>query len=171
MRWRLSHRFDRDALPLANRHYNRQTHDSPQFVPPGRCLVLLAPMALALWVTSWPQFSQHAWAGAWMNTLFRNEGAGLSSELIREAVAATRWRYGRPPPLGMVTFVDADKVRSKRDPGRCYLRAGFRRVGETQGGLLAFQMAPHEMPEPEMPMGAQMALALADRPATGDDNG
>ena len=71
----------------------------------------------------------------------------------------------------MVTFVDADKVRSKRDPGRCYLRAGFRRVGETQGGLLAFQMAPHEMPEPEMPMGAQMALALADRPATGDDNG
>ena len=26
----------------------------------------------------------------------------------------------------MITFVDADKVRRKRDPGRCYIKAGFR---------------------------------------------
>jgi len=47
-----------------------------------------------------------------------------------------------------VTFVNAGKVKHKRDPGRCYLRAGFKRVGETKGGLLAFQMLPAEMPEP-----------------------
>jgi hypothetical protein len=91
MRWRRSHRFDPRALPLADRHYNRQTIGSPQFVPPGRCFVLLTDAEDALWVTSWPYaaFTRHAWAGAWMNSMFRNESANLSSELIREAVAAT----------------------------------------------------------------------------------
>ena len=55
------------------------------------------------------------------------------------------------PDLGMVTFVDARKVRS-RNPGCCYRMAGFRRVGETKGGLLAFQMLPAEMPEPQAVM-------------------
>ena len=78
--------------------------------------------------------------------MFRNEGAGLSSSLIRSAVAITRARW-EAPPLGIVSFVDASKVRRKRDPGRCYIRAGFRLVGETKGGLLAFQMTPAEMPD------------------------
>jgi hypothetical protein len=77
--------------------------------------------------------------------------------MIREAIAVTRWKW-EPPELGMVTFVDARKVRHKRDVGRCYLRAGFRSVGETKGGLLAFQMLPHEMPEPQMPIGATANL-------------
>ena len=126
---------------------NRQTPGSAQFVPPGRCLVLLAGSpASALWVTSWPVYVQHRWAGAWVNTLFRNEGVALSSDLIRQAVAATLSRWPEPPALGMVTFVDAGKVRPKRDPGRCYLRAGFRPDGETAGGLLAFRLAPEDMP-------------------------
>ena len=29
-----------------------------------------------------------------------------SSELITDAVSATLWKYGDPPSLGMVTFVD-----------------------------------------------------------------
>jgi hypothetical protein len=37
----------------------------------------------------------------------------------------------------MVTFVDRDEVRSKRDPGRCFLRAGFEDAGDTRGGLRA----------------------------------
>lgn len=28
--------------------------------------------------------------------------------------------------MGIVTFVDAAKVRHKRDPGRCYRKAGFK---------------------------------------------
>jgi len=155
MHWSLSHRADPHALPLANAHYNRQSPDSPQFMPPGACLVLLAPKAV--WGTSWPmaEYVKHAWAGAWVNSLFRNEGEGLSSALILEAVAATRAVLGTPPLLGMVTFVDATKVRHKRDPGRCYLRAGFHRADPptTKGGLLAFQLLPHEMPAPEAPLG------------------
>ncbi len=149
-RWFASSRFDKRALPLADRHYNRQKVGSPQFVPPGRCVVLLAEQADALWVTSWPfaEYVRHAWAGAWVNSLFRNESPALSSELIRDAIACTRAAFGEPPSLGMVTFVDASKTRHKRDPGRCYRKAGFRCVGETKGGLLALQLLPAEMPEP-----------------------
>lgn len=132
MIWRLSWRADPAGAALADRHYNR--------------------------VTSWPyaQHVKHAWAGAWVNSLFRNEGAGLSSEIILSAVAATRaaarvlWypvNGSFEPDLGIVTFVDPTKVRST-NPGYCYLRAGFRRVGVTKGGLLAFQMLPAEMPPP-----------------------
>jgi hypothetical protein len=104
----------------------------------------------AFWITSWPyaEYVKHAWGGAWVCSAFRNEGAGLSSDLIRSAVAATRSFYGEPPSLGMVSFVNASKVRRKRDPGRCYLRAGFRRVGLTKGGLVVMQMLPEEMPRP-----------------------
>lgn len=99
MRWHLSHRCDPRALPLANRHYNRQTPDSPQFGPPGRSLALLTEDATALWLTSWREFVLHDWPGAWVNSLFRNEQPDkhLSSELIREAIAATRWHFGPPP--------------------------------------------------------------------------
>ena len=161
--WHLSYRADPVARALADRHYNRQSPGASQFVPPGRCLVLTAPQAL--WVTSWPlaQFVQHAWAGAWVNSLFRREGGDvLASEMIRQAVAATRWRWPEVPDLGMVTFVDASQVRHKRDPGRCYRHAGFRRVGHTKGGLVAWQMLPDEMPEPEPPLGSQSTLLLQE---------
>lgn len=50
MNWRLSHRFDPRALPIADSHYNRQKPGTPQFVPPGRCLVptLITVNAFAL---------------------------------------------------------------------------------------------------------------------------
>ena len=155
--WRLSDRFDPAALPLADAHYNRRKIGSPQFVPPGRCLVLLTGDRTALWVTSWPfpQFVRHAWPGAWVNSLFRKEGDGLASDMIRHAVAHTRDRWPVVPPLGMVTFVDAAKVRRKRDPGRCYRKAGFRHVGFTQGGLWAYQMLPADMPAAERVPGSQ----------------
>lgn len=148
MRWTRSHRADKRALPLADRHYNRQKPGSPQFVPPGRNIVLLTEKADALWVSSWPfaEYVRHAWAGAWVCTMFRNESAALSSELIREAVAVTRSIWGDPPPLGMVTFINSAKVRHKRDPGRCYLKAGFERCGMTKGGLHAVILRPERMP-------------------------
>ena len=158
--WTISHRADKRALPLADRHYNRQKIGSPQFVPPGRCVVLLSTCERALWVTSWPfvQYVKHAWAGAWVNSMFRNEGAGLSSELILEAIAVTRSIW-EPPELGIISFVDAGKVRHKRDPGRCYKRAGFLLVGKTKSaGLLAFQLRPEDMPTPIQPYTPEFAL-------------
>lgn len=148
--WILSHRADPRALPLADRHYNRQKIGSPQFVPPGSCKVFITREASAVWTTSWPiaEYVKHAWAGAWMNSLFRNEGQEQyrSSELITAAVAATR-AYWVPPPLGIVSFVDASKTRHKRDPGRCYRRAGWTHVGFTKRGLWVFQQLPNAMPE------------------------
>lgn len=99
MRWSLSWRADPVARDIADRHYNRQSVGSPQFVPPGRCLVLVAPGAL--WITSWPfaEYVKHAWAGAWVCSAFRNERPELarSSDLIRDALAATVARFGPPP--------------------------------------------------------------------------
>jgi len=151
--WRKSFRADPQALALADRHYNRQKIGTPQFVPPGLCFVLVSKCARAVWVTSWPlaQYVRHAWAGAWVNSIFRNEGAGLSSDLIRLAIAHTRDNWPDVPELGIVTFVDASKLRGKRDPGYCYLRAGFKNVGATKGGLVALQLLPADMPE-AMPM-------------------
>lgn len=153
--WRLSHRADAAALPLADRHYNRQKVGSPQFVPPGRCIVLLSECERALWVTSWPfaEFVKHAWAGAWVNSLFRSEKAGTASTLILEAVAATLSIW-EPPALGLITFVDPKHVppvmrRGKAIYGYCYLKAGFRHVGFTKSGLWAWQLLPHEMPQAE----------------------
>lgn len=149
--WVRSHRFDVRALPLADRHYNRRKVGSPQFVPPGRCYVMVTACRRAVWVTSWPfaQYVKHAWAGAWVNSIFRNEGAGRSSELIRKAIAHTRAVWPDVPELGIVSFVDAAKVKGKRDPGYCFLRAGFKNVGATKGGLVALQMLPADMPDPE----------------------
>jgi len=149
--WELSHRADPRAAALADRHYNRQHVGSPQFVPPGRCIVLWQPKAV--WVTSWPfaEYVKHEWAGAWVNSLFRNEGAGLSSKLIREAVGVTRGLWPDIPEQGLITFVDASQVKTKANPGYCYLRAGFSAVGRTKGGLLAFQLVPAQMPPPVPP--------------------
>lgn len=152
--WRKSDRFDRESLPLADRHYNRQKIGSPQFVPPGRCLVFRSMDDRALWVTSWPfgRYVRHAWPGAWINSLFRREGGVVASEMIRQAVSHTRHHWPQAPELGMVSFVDPKKVkptmvRGKPIYGYCYLKAGFKHVGFTKGGLWAWQMLPHEMPE------------------------
>lgn len=160
MKWHLSHRFDPRALYLADRHYNRQKVGAPQFVPPGRCVVLLTRDADALWVTSWPfaQYVKHAWPGAWICSCFRNESANLSSDLVREAVAATISLWPEPPELGMVTFVNPEKVRRKRDPGRCFLRAGFKVVGKTKGGLVTLQLGAMELPKPNPPLNAGDSL-------------
>lgn len=165
--WRLSWRADPVARAIADRHYNRQKPGAAQFVPPGRCLVLTTtdstPDAGCLWITSWPfaEYVKHAWAGAWVCSCFRNElrDDHLSSDLIRAAAAATLAVWD-PPPLGMVTFVDPGKTRRKRDPGRCFLRAGFVPDGFTQGGLVALVLRPDAMPDPQEALGTAQKLAV-----------
>lgn len=155
--WHISWRADPAVRPIADRHYNRQKVGAKQFAPPGRVLVLRRPHAF--WMTSWPiaKYVKHAWAGAWVNSAFRREpeDPALASDLILSAIAATRWYYGWAPEPGLVSFVDATKVARKRDPGRCFIRAGFKLVGHTEEeGLLAFLLRPEEMPTPERPWGA-----------------
>ena len=155
MIWRLSHRCDTRARLLADRHYNRQHVGAANFVPPGRCVVFYAKESTgeAFWVTSWPfaEYVRHAWGGAWMCSAFRNEGAGRASDLIRDAIACTRYLMGEPPEQGVVTFIDTSKVkpiyvRGVATWGRTYRLAGFDLCGETKGGLLAFRLAPADIP-------------------------
>src|SRR3546814_9775325 len=83
-----------EGVKIADRHYNRQKIGSPQFVPPGRCAVLINTKSPSLWVTSWPfaQYVKHAWAGAWVNSLFRHEGQELASDLILDGIGRASWR-------------------------------------------------------------------------------
>lgn len=161
MCWQLAHRADPRCVALADRHYSRQKPGSPQFVPPGRCLVLYARTETgeAVWVTSWPfaQYVKHAWAGAWVCSIFRNEGAALASDLIRDAVSATRTYFGEPPALGMITFVLPSAVRST-NPGACFKRAGFRRAGAAKDGKPCLQLLPPSMPPAKPPIGYQSRL-------------
>jgi hypothetical protein len=156
MQWQIVTRADPRAREIADRHYNRQKVGSPQFVPPGRCLVLYIETTTgkAFWVTSYPfaEYVRHAWAGAWICSAFRNEGAGLASNLIKEAVLLTVQKYGNPPPQGLVTFIDRQKVRPTMTHGLatwgyCYKQAGFVEVGETKGGLLALRLTPKKIKE------------------------
>lgn len=116
-------------------------------------------------MTSWPfaEYVKHAWPGAWVCSAFRNERQDLylSSELVEEGVAASRHRWPDVPDLGMVTFIDPGKVRRKRDPGRCFLRAGFKVVGTTKGGLVALQLLPGDMPPAVAALGTQITIGEA----------
>lgn len=164
MIWEISNRADPRAAALADRHYSRQSIGAKQFVPPGRCVVLYSPDP-AYWVTSWPfaEYVKHAWAGAWMCSAFRKEGPMLATDGIRDALAATRFIFGDAPPLGLVTFIDRAQVRPTRVRGVdvygwTWLKAGFRHVGETKKGLLAFQIDPGDMPEAAPPTCPQLVL-------------
>lgn len=146
--WKLSNRADPFAREIADRHYNRQKVGSPQFVPPGRCLVLksLTPWGRAFWITSFPfaEYVLHEWAGAWVCSAFRNEGATLSSTLIIEAVQLTRIKWP-VPQQGMITFVDRTKVKNKKNAGYCYLCAGFEHVGFSKSGLVCLQLSAEKI--------------------------
>lgn len=151
MIWSRSHRAGKEALVLADKHYNRQSPGSSQFVPPGRCLVFKAPGAV--WVTSWPyaQYTKHEWAGAFINSLFRKECKGDASTFIRDACAATRHEWPDIPELGMITFIDPNevkprKVRHRLCIGISYFEAGFVHVGYTKGGLWTMQLTPDKFP-------------------------
>lgn len=156
--WCLSWRADPVVSAFADRHYSRKTPGATQFAPPGRIVVLRT--LTAAWVSLWPkaEYVDHGWPGAWLCTLFRNEGPSLSSDLIRWAVAATRAEWPEAPAEGMVTFIDPKKTRHKRDPGRCFRKAGFREVGRTKGGLVALQLLPSAMPDAAPCLGSQTTL-------------
>lgn len=151
-RWCETWKADPVARALAERHYNRHSPGASLFMPPGRSLVLRTLEGDAVWGVVLQKHSRHAWPGAWMNCIFRNESPHLSSSLIEEAVAMTRGFFGEPPAHGLITFVDSKKTHRKRDPGRCYVKAGFKRVGVTKdAGLIVLQMLPEDMPRPMEP--------------------
>lgn len=120
-----------------DRHYSRRRYRdgrSPaKFVGPGYSIVLLTPCARAIFV--WRKFRDDSGQEGINCAVFRNEGAGLSSSLIRaaDAIADGRW-----PGERHYTYVDPRKVRSS-NPGWCFICAGWRRCGMTKGGLIVLE--------------------------------
>ncbi len=123
--WQVRSHRDPAALALADRHYSRRRPGSGQMGPPGRKLVLVTPCEQAVWLSHWP-YPHLALDGldAWRCSIFRNEGAGLSSELIEAAMALTAKRWAGRPADGWLTWIDRTKVRSS-NPGYCFKQAGW----------------------------------------------
>ena len=133
---------DDDARTLFDRHYSRARYADGRtpklFVGPGQKLVLSTPCRRALFV--WRKFKSDNGQDGINCAVFRNEGAGLSSNLIREAdmIADRKW-----PGERHYTYVNASKVGSQ-NPGYCFMRAGWRKCGITKvNRLLILERMTH----------------------------
>jgi hypothetical protein len=124
--WTVVSTYDARARALADRHYPRQSVGALQFMPPGERLVLLTHDGRAVWGVV---LNRYAGVWRWRVSIFRNEGDELSSSLVHHATAHTFawWRshYGALPSVALTTEIDPARVRRKRDPGRCFRRAGW----------------------------------------------
>lgn len=135
--WIVTHKGDVSGRLLADRHYSRQTVGHPQFTRPGRNLVLRTADGMAVWVT-WQGIRDDG-LQAWECTIFRNETNLRSSDMVRAAVVASKVEWGEMPRDGIITYVDSNKVKSA-NPGCCFKKAGFKRIGESKRRkLLLFQ--------------------------------
>jgi len=152
MTWLLSSSSDPRALAVVDGtgpfagfgpHYSRRTPGSRTFTGVGQEIVLVTDCGRAVWAVVRQRTPSARGSGGsrgrrgepdkkaryvWRNMLFRNLGAGLSSELIRSALERTyeEWvtRYGVLPAERLRTEVDTRAVLS-RNPGYCYKQAGW----------------------------------------------
>lgn len=131
-----SHHADPRAIALYLRHYSarryRDGRPRRQFCPPGEKMVLLTRDCDAVFVWHHPVVARRSGEVGVCCTLFRNEGAIRSSDLIREAcdLAWRRW-----PGQRLFTDVADQKIRSV-NPGACFKFAGWRRCGRNASGQL-----------------------------------
>lgn len=140
-RWHAVLRCDVRARKLADQHYSRQTPGAAEFMSSGKTLVMLTDDERAVWGVI--ENLDPAGALRWRCSIFRNDGAGRSSDLIVEATARTyefwRRKYRALPPAPLTTEVDPSKTRRKRDPGRCFRKAGWWVIDEDRRGLVVLQ--------------------------------
>jgi hypothetical protein len=103
------------------------------FAGPGEKIVLRTRAGDAGFV--WRNFVSDADEHGINCAFFRNEGAVLSSELVRQAdaIADAVWACRRH-----YTYADPAGVRSA-NPGFCFIMAGWRRCGMTANGKLIFE--------------------------------
>lgn len=132
-----SGKFDPIGAELADRHYSRRTIGSPQFMPPGQTIVLIAKdmRAVFAWWRPHPDAGITAMNGldGWTCTIFRNESPHLSSDLIRDAEQAIPALGHDVGPDGLLTYVKVDAIESD-NPGYCFQCAGWERAGWSADG-------------------------------------
>ncbi len=125
--WERVTKWNESACKLADNHYSRQSVGSNQALPPGETLLMLTPSRDAVWGAV-HNMEPGSPAKRWRVSIFRREGGRRSSDLIQEATRMTLdyWaRHYRMPEVPLMTEVDADLTRRKRDPGRCFHKAGW----------------------------------------------
>lgn len=168
--WVLSSSSDRRALDVVDGtgpldghgpHYSRRTPGSKTFTGVGQEIVLVSKCGRAVWAVVRQKTPMAVGTGAsrgreggtdhkaryvWRNMIFRNLGAGLSSDLIVAATEATyrEWerRYGGLPEERLRTEVDVRRIRST-NPGFCYVKAGWDRGEKKRGKLFLYAPHPH----------------------------
>jgi hypothetical protein len=132
--WWLTKDGDVDCLSLYERHYSCYRYADgrkrTQFVGPGEKVVPRTESADAMFV--WRKFIDDSGQQGINCAVFRNESAYQSSELIRQAdrIADCLWPNSRH-----YTYVRAEAIRST-NPGYCFIKAGWKRCGQTKSGLL-----------------------------------
>ncbi len=125
---------------IFRRHYSYRAYadgrDPALYVGPGAKMVLLTPDARALFV--WRKFICGDGQEGVNCAVFRNENAGLASDLILAAEDLARERW---PGLRFFTYVNPRKlhIAKKRGAeycpwpaGRCFIEAGWRQCGVTK---------------------------------------
>lgn len=137
MYWISARDGDHAGYTLHRRHYSAKNH-SPgikQFVGPGEKMVLVGFMCNAVFAWRKAIYRGDGQIGVECS-VFRNESAHRSSDMIREAMAIgwSRW-----PGERLFTMVDPKKVRSS-NPGYCFIMAGWRKCGLTKRGLIVFEV-------------------------------
>jgi hypothetical protein len=134
MPWMRCPKFDAGAAALADRHYSRRTIGSPQFMPPGQTVILATEARDAVfgWWRPHPASGITSMNGldGWTCTIFRNESAHLSSDLILLAEEYLRHCGVTIGPDGLITYVWDSRVRSV-NPGCCFKKAGWRVTGRS----------------------------------------
>ncbi len=127
------------AAALYDRHYSRNpaSRGDPRIAGPGEKMVLLTPCARGLFV--WRKFISKDQQDGVNCAIFRNEGAGLASDMIR---AAMELGWQRWPGVRFYTYVNPRRVRSA-NPGFCFKQAGWRLCGVTKTRrLLVLEVRP-----------------------------
>jgi hypothetical protein len=150
----------RERMPLLCRRFMEQ-FPYPIRTSPGRrrplctrprasCIARtrLAPQVNMVWRPI-PEVGRMDNLECWENTLFRNEGGGISSALIRSATAMTFRAWGWPPRDGLISAIGIDATRRRRSknalPGVCFQMADwipFSRIGDRSK---VWYRAPHPM--------------------------
>jgi DNA modification methylase len=126
------------AISMFERHYSaRPLENRELFIGPGDKMVLLTDDGTALFAWRRERFSQRGETGVCCS-VFRNEGPQLSSDLIREAMAAAWLEW---PGERLYTFVDPDEILSA-NPGYCFKQAGWTYCGSTPKGLHVLEAFP-----------------------------
>jgi hypothetical protein len=137
--WWLTKDGDLDCLELYERHYSCYKYADFRkrklFIGPGEKVVLRTWEGDAMFV--WRKFIDDSGQTGVNCAVFRNESKHQSSKLIRQAdaIADCLW-----PDLRHYTYVKAEAVRS-RNPGFCFIAAGWKKCGKTKGGLLVLEKA------------------------------